>query len=125
MNVTPNNQSRTHLPALRLVAVAASLFTISVRAQTSAPAAPPAPPPPSSDDSTVQMNQVVTIGSRFNDRTVVDSPVPIDVLSSQELQQSGYTELGQALSVLVPSIDFPRSANTDGTDCVRPLTLRN
>ena len=71
------------------------------------------------------MNQVVTIGSRFNDRTVVDSPVPIDVLSSQELQRSGYTELAQALSVLVPSIDFPRSANTDGTDSVRPLTLRN
>ena len=125
MNVTPNNQSRTYLPALRVAAVAASLLALSLRAQTPAPAAGLAPTPPAADDSTVKLEQYVTIGSRFNDRTVVDSPVPIDVLSSQELQKSGYTELGQALSVLVPSIDFPRSANTDGTDSVRPLTLRN
>ena len=86
------------------------------------------PPPPAAHDTpkeeTVQLEKFVSIGSRFNDRTVIDSPVPIDVISGGDLRQSGYTELGQALSVLVPAIDFPRPANTDGTDSIRPAALR-
>ena len=75
-------------------------------------------------DEAIKLEKFVAIGSRFNDRTVVDSPVPIDVLSATELHENGYTELGQTLSVLIPSIDFPRPTNTDGTDSIRPAAVR-
>src|SRR6185436_4415704 len=39
-------------------------------------------------------------------------------------KQGTSQELAQALSNLTPAIDFPRPAITDGTDHVRPATLR-
>jgi len=93
----------------------------AVRAQPVSPAPAEADKP---KDQAIQLEKFVTVGSRFNDRTVIDSPVPIDVISGGDLRQTGYTELGQALSVLVPAIDFPRPANTDGTDSIRPAALR-
>ena len=35
-----------------------------------------------------------------------------------------YTETAQVIQSLVPSLNFPRPAITDGTDTVRPATLR-
>lgn len=70
------------------------------------------------------MDPVVSTGTRFNDRTVVESPVPIDVILASELQQGGYTEVAQMLQALVPSFNFPRPSLTDGTDHIRPATLR-
>ena len=98
-----------------LAAAFAALLVSTVNAQTPAPA---------SSDQTVKMDTMVTIGSRFNDRTATDSVAPIDIFTTDDIQNNGYTELGQLLSVLVPSINFPRSANTDGTDSIRPATLR-
>jgi iron complex outermembrane receptor protein len=100
----------------RVLALLATALATPLFAQTA--------PGTAKSDEPVQLEKFVAIGSRFNDRTVIDSPVPIDVLSPSDLQQNGYTELGQTLSVLVPSIDFPRPANTDGTDTVRPAAVR-
>ncbi len=67
---------------------------------------------------------LVVIGSRRTDRTVADSPVPIDVISGEALTDSGYTEVNRLLSQLVPSFNFPQPSVTDGTDVLRPATLR-
>lgn len=67
---------------------------------------------------------IVVIGSRRQDRTVADSAVPIDVISADALTDSGYTETNRLLSQLVPSFNFPQPSLTDGTDSVRPATLR-
>lgn len=72
----------------------------------------------------VQLEKFVATGSRFNDRTVTQSPVPIDVLGREELKQGGYTETSQMLQALVPSFNFPRTTIGDGTDHIRPATLR-
>jgi iron complex outermembrane receptor protein len=40
------------------------------------------------------------------------------------LNEQGSTELAEALSNIVPSIDFPRPAVSDGTDHIRPAVLR-
>ncbi len=81
---------------------------------------------PASDkkDDTIELATFVTTGSRFNDRTVTDSPVPIDVISRSELEKGGYTETSQMLQAMVPSFNFPRPSLTDGTDHIRPATLR-
>lgn len=67
---------------------------------------------------------IVVIGSRRQDRTVADSAVPIDVISAESLTESGYTETNRLLGQLVPSFNFPQPSLTDGTDSVRPATLR-
>ena len=79
---------------------------------------------PAAKDEPVKLEAFVSTGSRFNDRTVVDSPVPIDVITRAEMQQGGYTEVSQMLQALVPSFNFPRPSLTDGTDHIRPATLR-
>lgn len=77
-----------------------------------------------SQEQAIQLEAFVSTGTRFNDRTVTDSVVPIDVLTPGDIRDNGYTELGQVLQVEVPSIDFPRPTITDGTDHIRPVTLR-
>lgn len=81
-------------------------------------------PPASAPDEIVKLDAFVSTGTRFNDRTVLDSPVPIDVVTRAEMQQGGYTEVSQMLQALVPSFNFPRPSITDGTDHIRPATLR-
>jgi iron complex outermembrane receptor protein len=68
--------------------------------------------------------EIIVTGTRAAGRTRLDSAAPIDVLSGNALRQQGTTELGAALSSVVPSIDFPRSSAVDGTDSIRPATLR-
>lgn len=67
---------------------------------------------------------IVVIGSRRENRTVADSAVPIDVISAESLTENGFTETNRLLSQLVPSFNFPQPSLTDGTDSVRPATLR-
>jgi iron complex outermembrane recepter protein len=69
-------------------------------------------------------DQVIVTGSRVATRTALDTAVPVDVLPVQELTNQGTTELAQSLAVSLPSLNFPRPALTDGTDTVRPATLR-
>lgn len=67
---------------------------------------------------------IVVTGSRAAPRSALDTVSPVDVLSNQALSQQGTTEIAQALANIAPSIDFPRSAVVDGTDSIRPATLR-
>ncbi len=69
-------------------------------------------------------NAIIVTGTRRTDRTVADSPVPIDIISSEALQNSGTTETNRLLNNLVPSFNFPQPSLTDGTDSLRPATLR-
>ncbi len=69
-------------------------------------------------------SEIVVTGSRAANRTVADSPVPIDVLPAETLVNSGFTDTNRVLNQLVPSFNFPQPAITDGTDVVRPATLR-
>ena len=48
----------------------------------------------------------------------------MDVIGETVLQSQGTTELAEALSTLAPTVNFPRPAVSDGTDHVRPATLR-
>lgn len=46
------------------------------------------------------------------------------MISSREVQATGYTQTTQVIRALVPSFNSPESSITDGTDHVRPATLR-
>ena len=70
------------------------------------------------------LEAVSTLGTRGEARSVIDAPVPIDVLSSAEITATGRTETAQMIQAVAPSFNFPRTSIGDGTDHVRPATLR-
>lgn len=84
-------------------------------------AAEPAPAVTTADDV---VEAIVVTGSRVQGRTRLESVAPVDVVTTQALTRTGNTELAQALSVALPSLNFTRPAVTDGTDTIRPATLR-
>ncbi len=66
---------------------------------------------------------VVAVGSR-TPRTNVDSPVAVDVITSEDISRSGRTETGRVLSQLEPSYLSVPQTIADGTDHVDPASLR-
>jgi iron complex outermembrane receptor protein len=67
---------------------------------------------------------IIVTGTRRTDRTIAESAVPIDVIGSEALLNQGTTETNRLLNNLVPSFNFPQPSLTDGTDSLRPATLR-
>lgn len=104
-------------PSVALIAIAAALLPLHAQTTPMATAA-------AARDEPIKLEAFVSTGTRFNDRTVVQSPVPIDIITASEMTQGGYTETSQMLQALVPSFNFPRPSLTDGTDHIRPATLR-
>ena len=70
------------------------------------------------------IEEVVVTGTRVADRSATDTAVPVDVVASDALTDTGNTEVNQALSKALPSFNFPRPSLNDGTDTIRPATLR-
>ncbi len=75
-------------------------------------------------EDAANLDEVVVTGTRTAGRTRLDTIAPVDIVSEKALTRTGTTELAQSLSTLAPSINFPRPAITDGTDHIRPATLR-
>ena len=75
-------------------------------------------------EATRQLDTIVTVGTRVANRTALDTAAPVDVVSAEAIQNIGIGELNQALSVQLPSYNFPRPALADGTDSIRPAALR-
>jgi iron complex outermembrane receptor protein len=71
-----------------------------------------------------EVTSVVVTGTRVANRTALDTASPVDIISADMLKNTGVTEINQALSVSLPSLNFPRPGLADGTDTIRPATLR-
>lgn len=103
------------------LAVSASVLAITL----SAPAyAQSVPDEPTAQEEASSDSAIIVTGSRFANRTAADSTVPIDVIAAEQLTRGGATETNRLLSQLVPSFNFPQPSLTDGTDSLRPATLR-
>jgi iron complex outermembrane receptor protein len=74
------------------------------------------------DDELIE--EVVTIGTRQAGRVSSDLAVPVDTLTSDDMAATGQTEVGRMLQILAPSFNFSSSSISDGTDALRPATLR-
>lgn len=67
---------------------------------------------------------VIVTGTRVENRSALETAVAVDVVSEAVLEAGGVTEVNQALSIALPSFNFPRPSLNDGTDTIRPATLR-
>lgn len=102
-------------PALLTMALGTTgLATPAAFAETTAQANDPA-----------QLGTVIVTGNRGSEkRTVTTSPVPIDVISAKQLQQTGKPGLMEALSASVPSFTLPEKTGWDASGMARAPSLR-
>ncbi|MCY4514209.1 MAG: TonB-dependent receptor [Candidatus Tectomicrobia bacterium] len=70
------------------------------------------------------LEEVVVTGTRRLDRTLAESLSPIDVISSDDLDRQGYTELDDLLRTAVPSYQVNSHPIDDAGTLVRPAKLR-
>ncbi len=68
-------------------------------------------------------HEEITVGSRLAG-AAAEKAVPVDILTAQQITSAGASETNQIIQALAPSFNFPRPTITDGTDSVRPATLR-
>jgi iron complex outermembrane recepter protein len=66
---------------------------------------------------------VVVVGSR-TPRTNVETPVPVDVVTAEDISHVGKSQTGRVLSTLAPSYVSTPQTVADGTDHVDPASLR-
>jgi len=106
-------------PALLALAITSALAAGGVHAQST-----PAPTTPTTADDARVLDAVVVTGTRVAGRSAAETVAPVDAISVEQLARSGSPEINQALSVALPSFNFPRPGLADGTDTVRPAALR-
>src|SRR5687768_11681128 len=68
-------------------------------------------------------SEEITVGSRAAGAEA-EKAVPVDVFTQRTIEATGESEVMRAIQALAPSFNFPRPTITDGTDSVRPATLR-
>jgi iron complex outermembrane receptor protein len=68
---------------------------------------------------------VVSVGSRNNQRTLTDTPLPIDILSNKELSSTGQSTFDKALQYRVPSFNTVQTPVNDATSLLDPYEIRN
>ncbi len=81
-------------------------------------------PVPAQEQADDTLEEVIIVGTRTTGRLATDSPVPVDAFNSDAFDRTGATEVGRALQLLAPSFNFSSSTISDGTDALRPATLR-
>lgn len=76
---------------------------------------------PTAPESTPEL---VVIGTRRTDRSVADSPSPIDVIGATELGAQPAANMLDTVRNLVPSFFVPQNTISDASTFVRPPSLR-
>jgi len=67
---------------------------------------------------------ITVTGTRVRGRSAVDTPAPVDYIDNEAIRSTGATETGKILQLLAPSFNFSSTTISDGTDIIRPATLR-
>jgi iron complex outermembrane receptor protein len=112
------------LTGLSMLALSAAPAVAQAPADTEAAAQIEAESQASTGERPEAGEEIIITGTRRTDRTVADSPVPVDVIGSEAIVNSGQTETNKILNQLVPSFNFPQPSIADGSDALRPATLR-
>lgn len=68
---------------------------------------------------------VISTGSRNSQRTITDSPLPIDIIGSKDLSSTGQTSFDKALQYRVPSFNTVNTPVNDATTLLDPWEIRN
>ncbi len=106
--------SRSHRAAPVLTALALSLSIALPALAQDTPAG----------ENAGDLDAITVLGSRAKNRTASETAAPVDIIRTEQIERTGARELGQLLQMLEPSFNFSRTTISDGTDILRPATLR-
>ncbi|MEQ6122672.1 TonB-dependent receptor [Pseudotenacibaculum sp. MALMAid0570] len=77
------------------------------------------------EDDNVALDEVVLVGSRNKNRTVANTPVPIDIIDVSELVSAGpQISVNDILNYVAPSFTSTTQTISDGTDHIDPASVR-
>ncbi|GGE87257.1 iron complex outermembrane recepter protein [Chishuiella changwenlii] len=77
------------------------------------------------EEEQTNLNEVVLIGGRNSERTVVNSSVPVDIIDIEKLKTSSpQLSVNDILNYVIPSFNSVRQSASDGTEHIDPVTLR-
>ena len=78
------------------------------------------------EDDKVEKNieKIAVVGTRAAPRSIGDSPVPVDVISAEEFNKQGSTDMVSMLQTTVPSFNVNEQPINDASSLVRPANLR-
>ncbi len=80
---------------------------------------------PVEETMSIGEEEITVTGTRVEGRSATDTAAPVDIIDSSTIMATGATETGRALQLLVPSFNFSTTFVSDGTDIIRPATLRS
>jgi iron complex outermembrane receptor protein len=105
------------------IAVLLLCSSVAAAQDSNAPQAAATPAAAAGDE--IQKVIIVSTGNRGAQRTVIDAPVPVDILSAKELTKSGQYSLDKALGFRVPSFNTVQTPVNDATSMLDPYEIRN
>ncbi len=75
--------------------------------------------------TTVDLQEVIMVGSRKGGRTKTESPVPVDVININSVgETTAKPDLESMLNMAVPSFNYNKQSGADGSDAIDFASLR-
>jgi iron complex outermembrane receptor protein len=113
---------RVAVAALLALGLAAALPGSAQEAAESA-AKPEEPPPPETQGEVTE--EITVTGTRFEGRAALETLAPVSYIDAETIESSGAVEVGKILQLVEPTANFSTTFISDGTDAIRPATLRS
>ena len=85
---------------------------------------PSALPAASEEAEAEEVEELIVVGSRRQDRSAANSPVPVDIISGDDFRNLGDTDMDSLLAALVPSYNVDTQPISDAGTVIRPASLR-
>ena len=70
------------------------------------------------------IEKIAIVGTRSAPRSIIDSPVPLDIIRVDEFTRQGATDFNSMLATLIPSFNVNDQPINDASMLVRPANLR-
>ena len=80
--------------------------------------------PAISQTAQVEIEELVVVGTRALPRSVEDSSVPVDIISSEDFENQGGSDMSNLIRSLVPSFHINDNPSRDLAALQRPVNLR-
>ena len=77
-----------------------------------------------SGNAQTEIEEVVVVGTRALPRSVEDSSVPVDTISSEDFANQGGSDMSNLIRALVPSFHVSDNPSRDLAALLRPVNLR-
>lgn len=90
-----------------------SAMSYSVAAEETSPA-----------EAKKDVEKIAVVGTRSAPRSIGDSPVPIDIIGSDDLEKHGSSDMLELLVSQVPSFNVRQQPISDAATLIRPVNLR-